>query len=49
VARLTVVDSAERLALLAEAADDVAAAGGVAELVTRVGPPEVIVELGPTP
>ncbi|HTZ10300.1 MAG TPA: valine--tRNA ligase [Acidimicrobiales bacterium] len=49
VARVTVVDSAERLALLRAAADDVCEAGGVAELVTREGPPEVVVELGPTP
>jgi len=49
VARVTVTDSAERLALLAQAAGDVCEAGGVAELVTGEGPPEVTVELGPTP
>jgi len=45
VARLTVVDDAERLALLAEAEGDLREAGGVVELVTRPGPPEVVVEL----
>ncbi len=45
VARLTVVDDAERLALLAEAEGDLREAGGVVELVTRPGPPEVAVEL----
>jgi valyl-tRNA synthetase len=47
VARLTVVDSAERLALLALAESDLRDAGGVVELVTREGPTEVSVELGP--
>jgi hypothetical protein len=47
VAVLTVVDSAERLALLAQAESDLRDAGGVVELVTRVGPTEVTVELGP--
>jgi valyl-tRNA synthetase len=45
VRRLTVVDDAESLARLASAEDDLRAAGGVAELVTRRGPREVIVEL----
>jgi valyl-tRNA synthetase len=45
VARLTVVDDAERLGLLAEAEGDLREAGGVVELVTRPGPPEVVVEL----
>ena len=45
VARLTVVDDPERLALLAEAEGDVREAGGVVELVTRPGPPDVTVEL----
>ena len=42
---LTVVDDPERLALLAQAEADLRDAGGVVELVTRPGPPEVIVEL----
>ncbi|HXQ62850.1 MAG TPA: valine--tRNA ligase [Acidimicrobiales bacterium] len=46
VARLTVVDDPERLALLARAESDLRDAGGVVELVTRSGPPDVIVELG---
>jgi valyl-tRNA synthetase len=45
VARLTVVDDVERLGLLAEAEGDLREAGGVVELVTRPGPPEVVVEL----
>jgi hypothetical protein len=45
VARLTVVDDPERLAVLAEAEGDLREAGGVVELVTRPGRPEVIVEL----
>ena len=45
VARLTVVDEPQRLALLAEAAGDLRDAGGVDELVTVPGPSEVIVEL----
>ncbi len=45
VARLTVVDDPERLALLSQAESDLRDAGGVVELVTRPGPPEVIVEL----
>jgi valyl-tRNA synthetase len=47
VAKLTVVDDPARLALLLRAEDDLRAAGGVAELVTRSGPFEVIVELEP--
>jgi valyl-tRNA synthetase len=45
VARLTVVDEPQRLALLAEAEGDLREAGGVVELVTRPGPSEVVVEL----
>ncbi len=45
VARLTVVDEPERLALLSQAESDLRDAGGVRELMTRPGPPEVIVEL----
>jgi len=45
VARLVVVDDPERLALLAEAEGDLREAGGVLELATRPGPPEVVVEL----
>ena len=45
VARLTVVDDPERLALLAEAEGDLREAGGVVDLLTRPGPPDVIVEL----
>jgi valyl-tRNA synthetase len=45
VARLTVVDDPQRLALLAEAEGDLREAGGVVELVTRPGPPQVVVEL----
>jgi valyl-tRNA synthetase len=47
VAKLTVVDDPERLALLALAEDDLRDAGGVDELVLRPGPAEVIVELAP--
>ncbi|HXP32593.1 MAG TPA: valine--tRNA ligase [Acidimicrobiales bacterium] len=47
VNRLTVVDDPERLALLAEAEGDLREAGGVVELVTRPGPPEIVVELTP--
>jgi valyl-tRNA synthetase len=45
VERLVVVDDPERLALLAQAEGDLREAGGVVELLTRPGPPEVIVEL----
>ena len=45
VARLVVVDDPGNLALLAQADSDLREAGGVAELVTRPGPPEVVVEL----
>jgi len=45
VTRLTVVDSPQRLALLAQAEGDLREAGGIVELVTRPGPPEVTVEL----
>jgi valyl-tRNA synthetase len=45
VARLTVVDDPERLALLAEAEGDLREAGGVVDLLTRPGPPDVVVEL----
>jgi valyl-tRNA synthetase len=45
VARLTVVDDPARLALLAEAEGDLREAGGVVELVTRPGDPEIMVEL----
>ena len=45
VAKLTVIDSPERLALLRQAESDLRDAGGVAELVLREGAPEVIVEL----
>ena len=44
VAKLTVVDDPDRLALLGQADSDLRDAGGVVELVTRSGPPEVIVE-----
>jgi len=47
VAKLTVVDAPERLALLGQGQADVCDAGGVAEIVLRQGPPEVIVELAP--
>jgi len=47
VARLTVVDSPERLALLRQAESDLCDAGGVVELVRREGAPDVIVELAP--
>jgi valyl-tRNA synthetase len=46
VARLTVVDSPARLALMAQGAADLRDAGGVVELETSEGPPEVLVELG---
>jgi valyl-tRNA synthetase len=45
VARLTVVDNPERLALLAQAEGDLREAGGVVELTTRPGEPDVEVEL----
>ena len=45
VARLTVTDSAERLGLLALAERDVREAGGVIELATAVGAPDVEVVL----
>ena len=45
VSRLSVVDDPARLALLAEAEGDLREAGGVVELVTRPGEPEVVVEL----
>jgi valyl-tRNA synthetase len=45
VARLTVVDEPDRLARLAQAEGDLRDAGGVLDLMTRPGPPEVIVEL----
>ena len=47
VAKLTVVDDPEHVALLRQAESDLRDAGGVAELVLREGPPEVIVELAP--
>ena len=47
VTRLVVSDTPERLALLAQAADDICDAGGVAELVTRQGEPAIEVELAP--
>jgi valyl-tRNA synthetase len=46
VAKLTVIDIPERLALLGEAENDLRDAGGVIELEMREGPAEVIVELG---
>ncbi len=50
VARLVVVDSPERLSLLAEAEGDLREAGGVVELLTRPGAePEVVVELADDP
>ncbi len=45
--RLTVIDTPEHLALLAQAEADVRDAGGVDELVMQEGPPEIIVELAP--
>jgi valyl-tRNA synthetase len=45
VAKLTVVDEPQRLALLVQAEGDLRDAGGIAELVMEPGPPEVIVEL----
>jgi valyl-tRNA synthetase len=49
VARLTVRGDAERLALLAAAGEDLIDAGGVEELVTAVGDPDVRVELAEEP
>ncbi len=49
VTRLTVTDHAERLELLDRAEADVREAGGVLELVTAIGPPEVLVVLGEAP
>ncbi|HEY5251274.1 MAG TPA: class I tRNA ligase family protein, partial [Acidimicrobiales bacterium] len=46
VARLTVVDQPERLALLAQAESDLRDAGGIVELETRTGGADVTVELG---
>ena len=46
VARLVVTDSSERLELLSRAEADVREAGGVLELVTAMGEPEVHVVLG---
>jgi len=46
VAKLTVVDNAERLALLAEAENDLRDAGGIVELEMREGPADIDVELG---
>jgi valyl-tRNA synthetase len=48
VERLTVVDDPARLAVLAEAEGDLREAGGIVELVTRPGEPEVVVELSDT-
>ena len=45
VTTLTVVDDPARLALLVQAENDLRDAGGVVELVTRPGPPDVIVAL----
>ena len=47
VTKLTVIDTPERLALLAQAQSDVCDAGGVDELVMEPGPPEIIVEVAP--
>ncbi len=47
VEKLTVIDTPERLALLALAEGDVRDAGGVDELVTEPGPPQIMVGLGP--
>jgi hypothetical protein len=48
VTSTVVTDTAERLALLASAVDDVRSAGRVAELTTVEGPtPSVTVELAP--
>ena len=49
VARLSVTDTPERLALLAQAEGDVREAGGVVELVTAPGDPSVQVLLGDQP
>jgi valyl-tRNA synthetase len=46
VAKLTVIDDPARLALLAQAEGDLRDAGGIVELETRAGAPDVIVELG---
>jgi valyl-tRNA synthetase len=46
VAKLTIIDTPQRLALLGEAENDLRDAGGVVELEGREGPAEVIVELG---
>ncbi len=46
VARLTVTDTAPRLALLMQAESDLRDAGGIIELVTSIGPADVGVELG---
>ena len=45
VARLTVVDTAERIAVVTRSAADLAEAGSIAELVTEVGQPDILVEL----
>jgi valyl-tRNA synthetase len=45
VARLEVVDTAERLALMMEAENDLRDAGGIVDLVTSVGPADVRVVL----
>jgi valyl-tRNA synthetase len=45
VTTLTVVDDPARLALLVQAENDLRDAGGIVELVTRPGPPEVTVAL----
>ena len=49
VARLTVVDSPDRLSLLAEAESDLRDAGGVLEMATRPGEASVEVELAEEP
>jgi valyl-tRNA synthetase len=46
VAKLTVIDDPARLALLAQAENDLRDAGGIVELVTTPGDPDVLVELG---
>jgi valyl-tRNA synthetase len=46
VARLIVIDTAERLALLGQAENDLRDAGGIVSLELREGPADVIVELG---
>ncbi len=45
VRRVTVVDDPSQLELLLSAQDDLRQAGNVAELITRPGPREVLVEL----